>query len=76
MRKLPFHHRPFPPGLGDTALVCPVHLSRSQAFLSPWCGIEGNPGVVIVIIIMIIIIKHAWWHTPVTPALESLRQED
>lgn len=79
MRKLlPFHHRPFPPGLGDTALVCPVHLSRSQAFLSPWCGLEGNPRVVIVIIIiiMIIIIKHAWWHTPVTPALESWRQED
>lgn len=78
MRKLlPFRHCPsFPPGLEDTALVCPVHLSGSQAFLSPWCRLEGNSGNFITIIIIIINVKHTWWHTSVTPTLESWRQED
>lgn len=70
MRKLPpFHCYSPSPGSEDTALLCPSHLSRSQAFLSPRCGLEGNSGNFIITIT--IIIKRMWWHASVTPALAS-----
>lgn len=64
MRKLPpFATVPLAPGVEDTALVCSVHLSRSQAFLSPWRRLEGSSGnVIFIVIIIIVIIKHGGTH--------------